>query len=118
MQPYYGFALLVPQESVLGPLLFNVFVYNFCNVIKRSNYLLSADDMKNFWEMKSPQDCSLLQIDIDSTCDLCTSNHTKLNIILVKLELFNLLGKQIRSPLSINCIYLLLYVQIPSRSFS
>jgi hypothetical protein len=56
----------VPQGSVLGALLFNVYINDLCNAIKFSNYPLFVDDIKIFQALKSPEDCSLLQMDTDS----------------------------------------------------
>jgi hypothetical protein len=60
----------VPQGSVLGPLLFNIFINDLCNAINHSRYLLLADDIKIFRAIRSPYDCSLLQSDIDSVQSL------------------------------------------------
>jgi hypothetical protein len=38
----------VPQGSVLGPLLFNVFIDDLCNSITHCNSLFFADDLKIF----------------------------------------------------------------------
>jgi hypothetical protein len=38
----------VPQGSILGPLLFNIFINHLCAVIEYSNFLLFADDVKIF----------------------------------------------------------------------
>jgi hypothetical protein len=65
---------------VLWPLLINVFINDLCNVIKFSNYLVFADDIKIFQAKKCPQDCSLLQMDIETICNWCTANHRELNV--------------------------------------
>jgi hypothetical protein len=49
----------VPQSSVLGPFLFNVFINDLCDSIKYSNSLTFVDDLKIV--VKSP-----LQSDINS----------------------------------------------------
>jgi hypothetical protein len=36
----------VPQGSVLGPLVFNIFINDLCEVINHSSCLLFADDLK------------------------------------------------------------------------
>jgi hypothetical protein len=56
----------VPQGSVLGPLLFNIFINYLCYVINNSRYLLFTDDIKIFRVIKSPNDCNRFQSDIDS----------------------------------------------------
>jgi hypothetical protein len=55
----------VPQGSVLGPLLFNIFINDLCGVVKYSNCLLFADEIKIFPEIKSPHDSFLLHSDIN-----------------------------------------------------
>jgi hypothetical protein len=51
----------VPQGSVLGPLLFNVFIDDICNVITHSKFLLFADDINIFRVSKSFDDFTPLQ---------------------------------------------------------
>jgi hypothetical protein len=70
----------VPQGSVLGPLFFSLFMNDLCNVINYSRNLPFADDIKIFRVIKSPNDCNLLQSDIDSVQGWCTANLMKLNI--------------------------------------
>ena len=55
----------VPQGSVLGPILFLIFIDDLRNVVK-SNLSLFADDTKLFRTIKTPHDRSTLQKDINS----------------------------------------------------
>ena len=70
----------VPQGSVLGPLLFNLYIDGICNVITHSKFLLFADDIKSFRAIKSFDDFTQLQLDIDSIQRWCTANYMNLNI--------------------------------------
>jgi hypothetical protein len=53
------------QGSVLWPLLFNICINDLCEVINHSSCLLFADDLKVYRAIKSPNDCFLLQSDIE-----------------------------------------------------
>ena len=69
----------VPQGSVLGPLLFNVFIDYICNVITRSKFLIFTEDIKIFRAIKTLDDFTQLQLDIDSIQLWCTANFMNLN---------------------------------------
>ena len=55
----------VPQGSVLGPLLFSLFVNNLPSIV-RSPLVLFADDAKIYHSIQSDEDYQLLQQDLDN----------------------------------------------------
>jgi hypothetical protein len=79
----------VPQGSVLGPLLINAFINDICDVVAHSRYLLFADDIKMYRAVESPQDCTLLQSDINSIQGWCIANCMKLNIVKTRVISFS-----------------------------
>jgi hypothetical protein len=69
----------VPQGSVLGPFLFNLFINDLCSTVQYCKILIFADDVKIFRVINSPHDCLLLQSDINSVSDWCFANSMRLN---------------------------------------
>lgn len=69
----------VPQGSNLGPLLFILFINDLINSIS-CNCLAYADDIKIYREVKSDNDCSALQDDINRLYRWCVNNNMSLNI--------------------------------------
>ncbi|GBN38657.1 hypothetical protein AVEN_214450-1 [Araneus ventricosus] len=70
----------VPQGSNLGPLLFILFINDLASVLKCSECLLFADDLKFFGPIRSNLDVVLLQRDLDYLFKWCTDNKLPLNI--------------------------------------
>ena len=70
----------VPQGSNLGPLLFNLFINDLCDIFNFSNCLLFADDLKLYRIIKSNIDVDFLQKDIDQLYQWCIENKLALNI--------------------------------------
>lgn len=68
----------VPQGSVLGPLLFLIFVDDLVNQLN-SKSLQLADDLKISRKIESVHDCLILQNDIDALRRWCTVNKINLN---------------------------------------
>ncbi len=56
----------VPQGTVLGPVLFAVYINDMPDIIRNYPSLLYADDSKTLAEMKNVVDSQLLQADIDA----------------------------------------------------
>ena len=69
----------VPQCSILGPLLFLVFVNDLPCAFSFSKMLLFADDAKCYMPISSLQDCSLLQNDLLSISNWCRTWNMFLN---------------------------------------
>ena len=70
----------VPQGSHLGPLLFNLFINDICNVFVHSKFLLYADDLKIFLSVRNRDDSLLLQHDLDRLSDWCDTNKLVFNL--------------------------------------
>lgn len=78
----------VPQGSHLGPLLFILFINDLPARIKHSDCLLYADDLKLFKSIKSIEDCTRLQNDIDTVSKWCIENVLYLNVSKCKIISF------------------------------
>ncbi|CAG9103056.1 unnamed protein product [Plutella xylostella] len=70
----------VPQGSLLGPLLFIIFINDIDTCFINSNYLLFADDMKIFRKVDNSLDEALLQDDLQRLDQYCTNNSLDLNV--------------------------------------
>jgi hypothetical protein len=69
----------VPQGSVLGPLLFNIYINDIVADLE-CRALLFADDLKIYRQISSMEDCIKLQDDLIKVNEWCTRNQLSLNI--------------------------------------
>lgn len=70
----------VPQGSLLGPLLFIIYVNDIDSCLLSSSLLCFADDMKIFSKISCPEDMVALQTDLDRLEAYCEKNKLDLNV--------------------------------------
>ena len=85
----------VPQGSILGPLLFILYVNDIYSVIHHSKHGMFADDLSIYTEVSTTADCALLQHDLDGIVQW--SKQWQLQLNCSKCEALNVSNK--RSPL-------------------
>jgi hypothetical protein len=83
----FSVLLGVPQGSMLGPLLFNIFINDLSAKINHSKFLLFVDDLKIYRNINFVQDCKDLQVDNDAVQQwrgetACNSTFRKLKLYL------------------------------------
>ena len=79
----------VPQGSHLGPLLFTLFINDLPSILKHSNILMYADDVKLFLSFNISYQQSLLQADLNNLATWCNLNLMHLNVKKCKYMIFS-----------------------------
>lgn len=79
----------VPQGSILGPLLFILFINDVVDVVRHSQVLLYADDIKVFRPIDTVDDCVKLQQDVDEIVKWATKSELQFNIMKCKAMSFS-----------------------------
>ena len=76
----------VPQGSIVGPILFTVFINDLPDVLsEKTGSALYADDTKLFRTITTPDDCVRLQEDLTKTGDWSNKSNIKFNPTKCKL---------------------------------
>ena len=70
----------VPQGSILGPLLFVIYINDLSSTIMYSNLFKFADDAKCYKAIHNLQDSQSLQLDVDSLFQWSLENKLSFNI--------------------------------------
>ncbi|XP_075167476.1 uncharacterized protein LOC142239568 [Haematobia irritans] len=70
----------IPQGSIIGPLLFILFVNDVPSLLKYSRMLLFADDWKIYSRVNSFMDTLRLQSDLDAVSLWCSENGLPINV--------------------------------------
>lgn len=89
----------VPQGSVLGPLLFNIFINDLGEHIMNS-YLLFADDLKIYAKIRTLNDIIEPQNDLNRLSNWCRTNKLSLNT--QKCKFISFTAKRIPLPTTYN----------------
>ncbi|KAJ8728440.1 hypothetical protein PYW08_016825 [Mythimna loreyi] len=82
----------VPQGSILGPLLFIIYINDINKCFKNTQFLLYADDLKLYRTVQNVDDCLMFQEDLDRLADYCVDN--KLQLSLPKCNVINFTKNQ------------------------
>ena len=86
----------VPQGSVLGPLLFLIYINNAVHAAldSHTHIILYADDILLYRVISNTTDYSMLQTDINTVSTWVTSNNLSLNVEKCKLMVISRLRKK------------------------
>ena len=79
----------VPQGSILGPLLFLIYINDLCNVSKVLDFILFADDTNIFFSHRNEDYLqNTLNVELDNVTNWCQANRLSINIKKSKFMIF------------------------------
>ena len=103
---YHNIKCGVPQGSILGPLLFLIYVNDLRNVSKALDFILFADDTNIFFLHKNLNILEkTLNEELPKLTDWCLANTSKLSINYKKSNFMIFKSKQKRQTFDISCGY-------------
>ena len=84
----HSITLDVPQGSILGPLLFNVYINNLPNAVKKTRMILYADDAVLFYDASTREELqTTLEREFTEISNWYTDNRLTINVKKTKLML-------------------------------
>ena len=92
----------VPQGSVLGPLLFLIYINDICNSSKLVSFILFADDTNLLMSHKDPNTLTIqMNIELERISTWLALNKLSLNLTKTHFILFKSLKKKIGNKLTL-----------------
>ena len=89
LQHYHAVVSRVPQGSVLGPLLFLIYINDVTCVVSNGKIIIYAEDIALYQTIHSPIDFILVQQDINSICAWVNQKSLLLNTLKCCYLLFS-----------------------------
>ena len=89
----------VPQGSILGPLLFNIYINDIVNITKKCHIIQYADDTSLIYPMNDKNARQSLEMELEYLFEWLTLNKLSLNISKTKYMLFSTRQKNVTYPI-------------------
>ena len=89
----------VPQGSILGPILFNIYINDIINITKKCHIIQYADDTSLIYPMNDKNARQSLEMELEYLFEWLTLNKLSLNISKTKYMLFSTREKNVTYPI-------------------